>query len=39
MDLVNKKLLNPELFTPLPDNRLNTGKTLDKMKNELSPKR
>ena len=31
--------INPELFTPLPDNRLNTGKTLDKMKNGLSPKR
>ena len=29
----------PELFTPLPDNRLNTGKTLIKMKNGLSPKR
>ena len=29
----------PELFTPVPDNRLNTGKTLIKMKNGLSPKR
>ena len=29
----------PELFTPVPDNRLNTGKPLIKMKNGLSPKR
>ena len=29
----------PELFTPLPDNRLNNGKPLIKMKNRLSPKR
>ena len=29
----------PELFTPSPDNRLNTRKTLIKMKNRLSPKR
>ena len=31
--------IKPELFTPVPDNRLNTGKTLIKMKNGLSPKR
>ena len=30
---------NPELFTPVPDNRLNTEKTQIKMKNGLSPKR
>ena len=29
----------PELFTPVPDNRLNTEKTQIKMKNGLSPKR
>ena len=29
----------PKLFTPVPDNRLNTRKTLIKMKNRLSPKR
>ena len=29
----------PELFTPVPGNRLNTGKPLIKMKNRLSPKR
>ena len=29
----------PELFTPSPGNRLNTGKTLIKSKNGLSPKR
>jgi len=29
----------PELFTPVPGNRLNTGKPLIKMKNGLSPKR
>ena len=37
--LINIKLLKPKLFTPVPDNRLNTRKTLDKMKNGLSPKR
>ena len=31
--------LDPKLFTPVPDNRLNTRKTLIKMKNRLSPKR
>ena len=31
--------INPELFTPVPGNRLNTGKPLIKMKNRLSPKR
>ena len=31
--------IKPELFTPSPDNRLNTRKTLIKMKNKLSPKR
>jgi hypothetical protein len=29
----------PKLFTPAPGNHLNTGKTLIKMKNGLSPKR
>ena len=29
----------PELFTPSPDNRLNTGKTLIKMEKRLSPKK
>ena len=29
----------PELFTPVPDNRLNTEKTQIKKKNGLSPKR
>ena len=37
---INRIIINkPELFTPVPDNRLNTGKTLIKMKNGLSPKR
>ena len=33
------KNFDPELFTPVPGNRLNTGKPLIKMKNRLSPKR
>ena len=33
------KQAKPELFTPSPGNRLNTGKTLIKSKNGLSPKR
>ena len=32
-------MYEPELFTPVPGNRLNTGKPLIKMKNRLSPKR
>ena len=32
-------ITRPELFTPSPGNRLNTGKTLIKSKNGLSPKR
>ena len=35
----NQKDNKPELFTPVPGNRLNTGKPLIKMKNGLSPKR
>ena len=42
-DIKGKKYLStndkPELFTPVPDNRLNTEKTQIKMKNGLSPKR
>ena len=34
-----KESFKPELFTPSPGNRLNTGKTLIKSKNGLSPKR
>ena len=34
-----KDSIKPELFTPVPDNRLNTEKTQIKMKNGLSPKR
>ena len=34
-----KESFEPELFTPSPGNRLNTGKTLIKSKNGLSPKR
>ncbi|SCX33605.1 hypothetical protein SAMN02910436_02954, partial [Ruminococcaceae bacterium P7] len=34
-----KRKTYPKLFTPLPGNRLNTRKTLIKMKNKLSPKR
>ena len=32
-------IIYPELFTPVPDNRLNTEKTQKKIKNGLSPKR
>ena len=41
LELITKEIRNtdPELFTPVPGNRLNTGKPLIKMKNRLSPKR
>ena len=38
-EISDDQLTEPELFTPVPDNRLNTEKTQIKMKNGLSPKR
>ena len=39
LSIPKDRINEPELFTPSPGNRLNTGKTLIKSKNGHSPKR